>query len=338
MKIVKITGPSKAELIDVPDPEAKGQFAVVKILSAPMCTEYKDFRDGQVSQSIGHEAAGEVVEVAQAGPVKVGDRVVVMPQLPCGICPLCLKGEYIHCQNCLDLARVADYPHGSGTYAQYMLKHDWLLVPIPDSMTIDHAAMACCGLGPTFGAMQIMQVDSFDTVLITGMGPVGLGGVINAVYRGARVIAVSRTPYRANLAKQLGADVVINPDDKDATKQIMDLTNGRGADKAVECSGVPARMRLLIDAVRRKGQIAFVGEAGDLTIKVSDDMICKGLTLHGAWHYNLADTPRIMRIIADCADKLDRLITHILPMSKIDDAFELQLTGQCGKVVLHPWD
>jgi L-iditol 2-dehydrogenase len=338
MKIVKITGAQKAELIDVPTPKAKGQFAVVKILSAPMCTEYKSYRDGQISQSIGHEAAGQVVEVAQSGTVKVGDRVVVMPQIPCGKCWLCLKGEYIHCQNCLDLAAVANYPHGNGTYAQYMLKHDWLLVPIPDRMSIDHAAMACCGLGPTFGAMQIMTVDSFDTVLITGMGPVGLGGVINAVYRGARVIAVSRTPYRANLAKQLGADVVINPDDKDALQQILDLTAGRGADKAVDCSGVPARMRLLIDGIRRKGQIAFVGEAGDLTIKVSDDMIRKGLTIHGAWHYNLADTPRIMRIVADCADKLDKLITHTVPIAKVTDAFELQLLGQCGKVVLHPWD
>jgi len=338
MKIVKIAGAHKAELIDVPTPKAKGEFTVVKILSAPMCTEYKDFRDGQISQSVGHEAAGEVVEVAQAGPVKAGDRVVVMPQLPCGKCPLCLKGEYIHCQNCIDLAKAADYPHGNGTYAQYMLKHDWLLVPIPDSMTIDHAAMACCGLGPTFGAMQIMGVDSFDTVLITGMGPVGLGGVINAAYRGARVIAVSRTPYRANLAKQLGADVVVNPDDKDALQKILDLTAGRGADKAIDCSGVPARMRLLVDAVRRKGQIGFVGEAGEVTIKVSDDMIRKGLTLHGAWHYNLADTPRIMRIIADSADKLDKLITHTFAMSKVSEAFGLQLTGQCGKVVLHPWD
>jgi L-iditol 2-dehydrogenase len=338
MKIVKITGPRKAELVDVGDPKAKGEFAVVKILSAPMCTEYKSYRDGQISQSIGHEAAGEVVDLAQAGPVKVGERVVVMPQLPCGICPLCLKGEYIHCQNCLDLAKVADYPHGNGTYAQYMLKHDWLLVPIPNNMSIDHAAMACCGLGPTFGAMQLMEVDSFDTVLITGMGPVGLGGVINAVYRGARVVAVSRTPFRANLARELGAEAVVNPEDENALEQIMDLTDGRGADKAVECSGVPARMRLLIDTVRRKGQIAFVGEAGDLTIKVSDDMIRKGLTLHGVWHYNLADTPRIMRIVADSADKLDKLITHTFPMSRVQEAFELQLTGRCGKVVVHPWD
>ena len=338
MKVVRIAGKRKAELIDLPTPKAKGEFTVVKIHAAPMCTEYKSFRDGVICQSIGHEAAGEVVEVAQAGRVKVGDRVVVMPQIPCGKCSLCLKGEYIHCRNCLDVAEAAGYAHGNGTYAQYMLKQDWLLVPIPDEMSYEHASMACCGLGPTFGAMQTMHVDAFDTVVITGMGPVGLGGVINATYRGARIIAVSRNSFRTNLARELGAEAVINPDDKNALEQVMDLTNGIGFDKAVECSGVPARMRLLIDAVRCKGQIAFVGEAEDLTIKVSNDMIRKGLTLFGAWHFNLSDTPRIMQIIADSADKLDRLITHTFPMNKVQEAFELQLTGQCGKVILRPWD
>lgn len=338
MKVVRIAGKRKAELIDLPTPKAKGEFTLVKIHSAPMCTEYKSFKDGQICQSIGHEAAGEVVEVAQAGRVKVGDRVVVMPQRPCGKCPLCLQGEYIHCQYNLDVAEVTGYSYGDGTYAQYILKQDWLLVPIPDDISYDHAAMACCGLGPTFGAMQAMHAGAFDTVVITGMGPVGLGGVINAVYRGTRVIAVSKNPYRANLAKRLGAEAVVNPQDEDALEQIMDLTNGVGFDRAVECSGVPARMRLLIDAVKRKGQIAFVGEAEDLTIKVSDDMIRKGLTLHGIWHFNMSDTPRIMQVVVDCTDKLDKLITHTFPMNKVQEAFELQLTGQCGKVVLHPWE
>jgi threonine dehydrogenase-like Zn-dependent dehydrogenase len=132
MKIVKITGKEKVELVEVPDPEAKGEFAVVKILSAPMCTEYKGYHDGVVSSSLGHEAAGEVVEIGRDGPVNVGDRVVVMPQRPCGRCPLCLKGEYIHCQHCLDIKQETGYEHGDGTYAQYILKQDWLLVPIPE--------------------------------------------------------------------------------------------------------------------------------------------------------------------------------------------------------------
>jgi len=338
MKIVQITAKQKAELKEVPDPKASGEFAVVKILSAPMCTEYKGYRDGTVSTSLGHEAAGEVVEVGRDGPVSVGDRVVVMPQRPCGRCPLCLKGEYIHCQKCLDLEKETGYAHGDGTYAQYILKQDRLLVPIPEGVSYDQASMACCGLGPTFGAMQIMNVDAFDMVVITGMGPVGLGGVINAVYRGARVVAVSRTPYRAKLAKELGAEAVVNPEDDDALQQFLELTAGIGFDKGVECAGIPERMRLLVDGVRRKGQIAFVGEAGEFTLKISDDMIRKGLALHGAWHYNLGDIPRMMKIISDTLEKLDKLITHTYPITEVEEAFKQQMGGQCGKVVLHPWE
>jgi len=337
MKTVKITDKEKAELVEVPEPKAKGEFAVVRIHSAPMCTEYKSYIDGVTGEVLGHEAAGEVVEVDRDGPVKVGDRVVVMPQRPCGRCELCLKGEYIHCQNCLDLAEATGYEYGDGTYAQYILKQDRLLVPIPDDISFDEASMACCGLGPTFGAMQLMDVDSFDTVVITGMGPVGLGGVINAVYRGAKVIAVSRNPYRANLAKQLGAKEIVNPEENNAAQRITKLTEGRGFDKGVDCSGVPERIRLLIDTVRRKGKIALVGESGDLTIKVSDDMIRKGLEVYGVWHYNLSDTPRMMDIISQTRPKLNKLITHTFPMSKVEEAFDLQIKGKCGKIVLHPW-
>jgi len=77
---------------------------------------------------------------------------------------------------------------------------------------------------------------------------------------------------------------------------------------------------------------------GDLTIKISDDIIRKGLKLHGVWHYNLRDTPRMMRIISDCKGQLDKLITDRFPLSEIAKAFELQRTRKCGKVVLHPWD
>src|SRR5690348_11239048 len=187
MKTVAITGERQVAIEERPDPKPVGELVVVKILVAPMCTEYKAYRNGSPSAHLGHEAAGEVVEVAQAGRVRVGDRVVVMPQYPCGKCPLCLGGEYIHCQSNLDVPALTGSRWGTATYAQYLLKQDWLLVPVPEDLSIEHAAMACCGLGPTFGAMQLMRVDAFDTLLITGMGPVGLGGVINGVYRGARV-------------------------------------------------------------------------------------------------------------------------------------------------------
>ena len=337
MKNVTITGARSAAVADVPIPRAALDFAVVKVLAAPMCTEYKAYAKGQTSVGLGHEAAGEVVEVAGHSRVSPGDRVVVMPQYPCGRCALCLAGDYIHCEHCVDPLALTGNTAGTATYAQYVIKQDWLLVPVPDDVPIDHAAMAGCGLGPTFGAMQAMTVDRFDTVAITGMGPVGLGGVINGVYRGARVIAVESHPYRARLARELGASEVLDPND-DVLERLLEATGGTGIDAGIDCTGVPAAQRLLVDAVRRRGRVAFVGEGGEVPVHASRDMIRKGITLHGSWHYNLADSPRLMRIVREAGPQLEKLITHRFPIDRVSDAWELQLTGECGKVVLKPWE
>ena len=339
MKRVVVKGKQEAGIVEGPGPKAKENWVVVKIHAAPMCTEYKAFAAGVNHDHFGHEAAGEVVEVAQPGKVKVGDRVVVMPQNPCGKCTYCLAGEYIHCQDSLDFSAIHGSRDGSATMAQYLVKQDWMLVPIPDGVSYDHASMACCGLGPTFGAFQQMQVDRYDTLLITGLGAVGLGGIVNAHYRGTRVIGVEANKWRAQRALELGAEAVIDPTDPDALQQILALTkNGRGVDKAADCSGVVAAHRLCIDATRRKGQVSFIGESSaDTPLRISPDMIRKGLVLMGRWHYNLADTPRMMAMIADLGPKLDKLISHTFPIDQIQDAWTTQLSGDCAKMILKPW-
>lgn len=339
MKKVIITGPQQCAVVDVPDPTPLANWAVVKIHVAPMCTEYKAYVAGNPVDQLGHEAAGEVVAVAQPGRVRVGDRVVVMPTTACGQCALCLAGDYIHCEQSLNFAAIHGTRDGSATYAQYLLKPDHLLVPIPDHISYEHGAMACCGLGPTFGAMQTMNVNAFDTVLITGLGPVGLGGVINGVARGARVIGVESNGYRAALAHALGATTVIDPTDPDALAQLRAFTNGRGVDKAIDCSGIVAAHRLCIDATRRKGQVAFVGECSDATpLHISQDMIRKGLTLIGSWHYKMQDTGTLLALIDRMGAQIDQLITHRFPLTEVQDAWEVQLTGQSAKVLLAPWD
>ena len=161
--------------------------------------------------------------------------------------------------------------------------------------------------------------------------------MINAVYRGARVIAVESHPYRAALAKKLGAAAVVNPQDRDVVDQIRDLTDGRGIDKGVECSAASAAVRLLIDVTRPKGHIALIGGIGEVEIQGSS-IINKGLILHGTRHYNLADTPAMMRMITQVKDQLDTFITHTFPMSQIQEAWALQCTHDCGKVVLDAWE
>lgn len=337
MKKAIIVGPRRAEIIDVPMPKAKDDWAVVKIHSAPMCTEYKTFIKGNRDEFLGHEAAGEVVDVAQADPVKVGDRVVVMPGYPCGECDLCIAGDYIHCEHMRDVAQFTGEREGAATYAQYLVKPMRLLAKIPDGVSYDHASLACCGLGPSFGAFDLMAVDAFDTVLITGLGPVGIGAVINARFRGAKVIAVDALPYRANLAHEFGASAVVNPNDPDAEKQIKALTKGVGPDKAIDCAGVVSAHRLCIDSVRRKGKVAFVGECHDDTpLRISPDMIRKGITLIGSWHYNLNLTSKIMHVIQH-SPLVPKLISHTFPLSDIQHAFEVSASPEHAKIILKPW-
>jgi L-iditol 2-dehydrogenase len=337
MKVAAMLGNQKGGLAEKPDPKAKGDFVVVKVQSVPMCTEYKGFKSGGKGDCLGHEAAGEIVEVDRSSRVKVGDRVVVQPVTSCGRCHLCLRGENIHCQNMRNMHEETGTEAGGATFAQDLEKPDYHMSLIPDDITTEHAGLACCGVGPTFGAMEQMGVNAIDTIMITGMGPVGLGGVINATYRGARTIAVESHPFRANLAKELGATLVLDPNDDDNIGKIMDFTDGVGVDKAVDCSGAAPAQRFLIDAARRKGQVTFVGEGGAVDVHVSSDMIRKGLVLRGNWHYNLAEYPRLLNVIRNNSEKIEKFITHCFPMSDVQSAWELQTTGNCGKVLLDPW-
>jgi threonine dehydrogenase-like Zn-dependent dehydrogenase len=336
MKVVAITGKQACEIVERPDPKIKANYVKIKIHAAPICTEFHQYQDGSVSDCLGHEAAGEVVETAGPVKVKVGDRVVVMPQNGCGKCSLCLAGESIHCTTPVDPMAICGTKTGRATYAQYCIQQDWLLVPIPDDISYDEASMACCGLGPTFNAMELMGVDKFDTVLISGLGPVGLGGALNALFRGARVICIEANPYRVDLAKAIGVEAVVNPADKDALAQILALTGGFGADKSIETSSAKDAPAFLVEATRRKGHLASVGWGGPMT---ASSLVYKGLTVHGAWHWNhFRHSERMMKTIRGTRHLLAKTITHRFPMSRVKDAWELQLTGRCGKIILHPWE
>jgi threonine dehydrogenase-like Zn-dependent dehydrogenase len=196
--------------------------------------------------------------------------------------------------------------------------------------------MLCCGLGPTFGALERMRTEAADIVLITGLGPVGLGGIINCVSRGNRVLAVTNNPYRAHLAEELGAEKVF-PSNNNTLSHIIDYTDGKGVDQAMECAGHKDPQRLLVNATRRNGKIAFIGESGDFNFLVSEDLIRKGLTFFGIWHYNYQGIAHLFEVVRNNKDKIAKMITHYFPMEQVTDAWELQMTKKCGKVILQPW-
>lgn len=333
MKQVAITGPMDCVVDEVPDPIRSLNFALVEIQYAPMCTEFHQFQNGHKDDAIGHEAAGIVLEAPAASRIHVGDRVVVMPQNGCGKCPLCLAGEHIRCLHPVNPLEICGSPNGRATYAERLIQQDWLLWPIPDDISTRHASMACCGLGPTFNACETMDVGTGDVLLVSGLGPVGLGAVVNGVVRGARVIGIESNPYRVALAKELGATDVVDPRGDRVAETVRELTGGLGADMAIEASSTETGPSVLFRSTRIGGQMASVGWGGPIRMA---DLVARGITLHGCWHWNhLRHSSRMAWTIRTAAPLLDKMITHEFPLTEVEQAWKLQMTGQCGKVLLH---
>ena len=117
MKVVAVLGKMQAGVVEKPVPKPKDDIVVVKVLVAPMCTEYHAFEKGDLGDWFGHEAVGEVVEVDKATQVNVGDRVIVQPQTACGECYLCRTGDYIHCENNRDLGKLTGWWRGAHAFA-----------------------------------------------------------------------------------------------------------------------------------------------------------------------------------------------------------------------------
>jgi threonine dehydrogenase-like Zn-dependent dehydrogenase len=342
MKTVRITGQRQCDLIDKPEPSIGGNYVLLKVEVAPMCNEYLAYRDlvfleRNQPDSLGHELAGVVVQAPDGAAVRPGDRVVALCGFPCGRCELCRRGYYAHCADTEDPLEVCDSGSGECGFAQYAVKPDWLLLRVPDGVSLEHASMACCGLGPTFGVMERIRADAFATVLITGLGAVGLGGVINAKFRGATVIGIARSPYRSKLARELGCDVVLDPREDDIRARIMSITGGKGVDIAIDCSGQSEYQRLAVDVVRRLGTVAFLAEPGELQVNVDADLVQKGVTLLGSLDLNRADAPRLLEMISRIPEQIDTFITHRYPLDRIAEAFEQQTRHECGKIILYPW-
>lgn len=337
MSVAEVTGKRQVRIGTRPLPRIDGDYVLLKVLVAPMCNEYVAYTDGIYLErnrpdSLGHEMAGEVVQAPWGASVRPGDRVVALCGYPCGGCDPCRRGYYSHCAHTDDPRAVCGSATGDCGFAQYAVKPAWMLERLPDDLSYEHASMACCGLGPTFGAMERLGVTAGSTVLITGLGAVGLGGVINAKARGAQVIGAARSPYRTELAKKLGCDRVVGP----SRDEVMEATGGRGADYVIECSGQSVYHRLAVDSVARLGGLAFLAEPGRLDLSVDEDLVQRGVTLIGTLDINRQDARRLLALIGLVRDRLDVYITHRLPLERVGEAFEAQAAFESGKIVLFP--
>ncbi|GHT65129.1 oxidoreductase [Spirochaetia bacterium] len=323
----------KAYLEEVSLPEPHDEWVLIKIMSAPICGgDKKAFLSEErlpYSKTVyGHEGTGIVEAVKGSNMLKAGDRVILNPLAGCGKCYLCRSGNYIHCKN---------KPAFDTNFAEYALVQDFVCTPLPDDISYDTGSLACCTLGPAYRAVRQLNLQAFDTILISGLGPVGLGAIAIAKFLGARVIAVGNNPYRRHLAQDLGADAMLDPEDPDIAKQIEAAKSKAPLLKGIECSGSSKAERLALDSLDRLGTLTLIGQNHtEIPIRPSEDFIAKGLSLVGIWHYNMNDAEGMYAILRHAAN-LDKLITHRFALSDAQSAFEELVLKNNGKIVIKPW-
>jgi threonine dehydrogenase-like Zn-dependent dehydrogenase len=206
-----------------------------------------------------------------------------------------------------------------GGDAEYLVVPEVNAMPIPDSMSFDVAAVSTDMVGTQYSTQKRLDISGADTVAVFGIGPMGAAGILVAKARGARVIAVDVLDSRLAMARELGADETVDSRSVDTVARLRELTHGAGVDAAVECSGSPVAQNAALDAARRFGSVAFVGESRSTTINPSDQMIRKLLRVMGGWYFALWEYPEVSQFIVDHALPVEKLITHRFA---IDDAAE----------------
>jgi threonine dehydrogenase-like Zn-dependent dehydrogenase len=349
-RILSMPERRRVEILERPMPRIKDGFALVKVQIAPICDEVRIYRDHTIDwyerlDGMGHEGVGEIVEVRPGSKFNVGDRVIIYNGLPCGECYVCRHyGGQTHCQSMkmgAEIQQLLGNDSGGFGFSQYRTAPETQLQKIPEGMSYEHAAAALCLLGTVFSPMLELDVDATNVVLVTGIGFVGLGGIISAKYLGARVIAAVRNAYRRDLALDVGADWIVDRENPKVLDSIREITGERqGADVVVECSGYHAYRRLAIDAARKYGKIRFLGyfprDAETFPLHIEHDLLDKHLEISGSHDANAAHRDQIVEMIGRVQDKIDRVVTHKFPMSRADEAFEEIMTRRCGKVYLYP--
>ena len=322
-----VLGDQKAWLEDAADPEPEGDQVVVRVMATPICgSDMHAFRGEGEHRGGGHEGVGQVVAVDDPRWLKIGDRVVMNPSSACGRCRLCLTGDFIQCRN---------GPGSMGHFAELVRKQEWICPILPDDISCELGALLGCALCPAWDALKNMKVGPSDHLLVTGLGPVGLGAVALGRYRNAEVIAFDPEPWRRDRAKQIGADHVLEGDGEQLRGQIKELTEGWGTEKAIDCSGHPDAERLCIDVAAVRGKVTFVGEnPGPLEISPSA-MIRRSLEVRASWHFNILDTPHLITFLRRF-EKAALLISHNFSFDQCQEAFDTFASRKAAKVLLGP--
>ena len=364
--VLTIPEPRTATLATKPYPVAGPGFVIVEVAVAPVCNEGRIYRDHQFEwhdspEHLGHEGVGTIVETSPGSRFAVGERVIIYQGNSCQDCFVCTQGlSPTHCLGIpyesyeegmapqdipagpLGIEKLNGSSSGGFGMVRYRLAPEHMIQAIPDDLSFHHAAAANCLLGCTYTAAEEAGVRPGDVVLIGAIGFIGLGAVVNALYRGATVVVLGRHPYRMELCRRLGVEHIIDPDAGDWLEQVHALTGGRqGADVAFECAGVPYYLDRCMAGLRRYGTMYSLGhDEGSVlySLSILNDLIERHINWTGGHDVRFRDRDGLLRMLCDPQVQgwIDTIVTHTFGMSRAGDALEVALSKDCGKIYLLP--
>ncbi len=280
---------------------------------------------------LGHEFAGEIVEIGSDvdDAFAIGQLVTAEGHIVCGHCRQCRTGNAHICQRTQIIGVDRD-----GAFAEYLAMPAINVMPLNGIPTTTGAIMD--PLGNAFHTVLSGDV-SGSSVLVLGCGPIGCFAVGIARAAGAsRVIASDVNAKRLELARNMGAHVLLNPSHDDVAARVLEETGGEGADLVCEVSGNHDAITQAFKAVRLGGRVNLLGlPKGAIPVDLSTDVIFKGVTVYGVIGRKMYETWNQMRTFLG-SGMLDPtpVITHRLPLEEIDRALDAIRSGEAGKVIL----
>jgi alcohol dehydrogenase len=334
VKALVFDGPGKKSWTEVSDPSIKNPTdAIVRVDTTTICGTDLHILKGDVpavqsGRILGHEGVGTVMATGSSVMgIRVGDRVIISCIKSCGHCTSCKVGLYSHCHGDEGATGIG-WVFGhliDGTQAEFVRVPyaDNSLHKLPEGVTDEQAVMLSDILPTGFEiGVQYGQVKPGDTVVVVGAGPVGLAAIATAgLYGAASVIAMDLDEHRLSQARDFGATTGISSLAPDWKEQVFALTNGLGADVAIEAVGIPETFEMAVQLVRPGGNVANVGVHGrpvELHLEnlwIQNINISMGLV-------NTNTTPMLLKLVAQHRIPAEKFATHHFPMTEIVEAYD----------------
>jgi (R,R)-butanediol dehydrogenase/meso-butanediol dehydrogenase/diacetyl reductase len=321
-------------IIDAPKPKAGAGEVVLKVHNCGICgsdLHACQFGFGMPPDSImGHEFCGEIHEVgAGVRGFDIGERVAALPFVMCGTCDRCKRGMEIHCHNLLGLG-LGQLP---GAYAEFVTCAGTSLFKLPDSISSrDGALVEPLSVG--LHAVKRSGLGPGATALVMGAGPIGLATLTWAKGKGATVVVSELAEGRAELARKLGADVVINPKQQNPADKIREMT-GRSPELIFECIGVKGTLEQAINMSGPRGHVVVVGVCMEPDQIQPMQCIFKEVGVSFVLGYDPADFDETIDGLATGRITPQPMVTDIIQVDQVPEMFQaLRRPGARAKVLV----